>query len=913
MKKSSTFCSFKFRKFRARRKILGSVRLAVWKKVFLIMMMCLAGSGLSLPLAADEFRLDLPSGLERQWPGPDFFACNFEDWQIKDGSLHCLTPAINRYVYFLSGEIEGQSGQFEASFIARINFWPSRPRLRNYLGLRLGIKGKDGDYRQAAVSGQGIDLGLSTDGLLFIGDLESVSSIETQETIKAALKTGVEFKIALAVDSSGYRLELRLFEAQSGRLLDELEESGQEPEKVKGGLALVASLPEVKINPPDFSAGQFNEVKFRGELFQKRPERRLGPVAFTLYTLSNQQLKLRAQLIPDSLMDKSLIALDLKNGQEWVRVAVEKIQPDNSGVLFSIKDWKSEEAVVFRLVALEASGQEADYPPFYGRFSPEPSEAKETRLAVLSGGSEADYPYSRVVAELRELSPDLLFFGGNQVFGRPVSWWQEKVSLAQLKREYLRQWILFGWAFSDLLKERPAILTPDARDYFQLKLWGDGGQAGIEEKTGNPFEAQDKGGFLLPADFVRLVLATQTSHLPDSPAGELGEAGFRPYFCEVNYGCLSLAVLDDRMFKTPPASVYGPEQIRNGWPVNPALEIGKEAKARGASLHGEEQLAFMKRWAEDWSGQIEYKAALSQSLWACLETVPAGTAGDEALFKSPPPSPGEYPSSDEPAADFNSGGWPPAAREEAVKILRKAMAVHLAGSGGPPASLKYGLDRFEEASYAFVPKPLTSAWLVRWLPAPKTRVKGKTLPSPTGNFRDAFGNRLTVKAVANPEASADQSGSNLSSGFGLVRFLPDGKIIVENRSVTASTSLKEAGPIPGWPVVFSVLDNEGRRPAAYLPTLKFKGLDRPLVQIVEEARQEVVYTVRVRGSEFRPPVFRAGNYTIRCGQPGTSSWRELKKISSLPASVKKVMLIDFSQPAPGKPKMHASHLPRQNQ
>jgi len=112
-------------------------------------------------------------------------------------------------------------------------------------------------------------------------------------------------------------------------------------------------------------------------------------------------------------MDKSLIALDLKNEQEWVRVAVEKFKPENSGVLFSIKDWKSQEAVAFRLVALEANGREADYPPFYGRFSPEPSEGKETRLAVLSGGSEADYPYSRVVAELRELSPDLLFF-----------WWQ---------------------------------------------------------------------------------------------------------------------------------------------------------------------------------------------------------------------------------------------------------------------------------------------------------------------------------------------------------------------------------------------------------------------------------------------------------------------------------------------------------
>jgi len=902
MKKSASLFSLIFQQFRVRERIQALAGSVIWKKVLVMVVIWLVGASLSLPLVADEFELRLPSDLERSWPGPDFFACNFEDWQVKDGALHCLTPAINRYVYFLSGEIEGQAGRFEASFIARVNSSPSRPRLRNYLGFRLGIKGKDGDYRQAAVSGQGIDLGLSTDGLLFIGDLESVSSTETQETIKAALKTGVAFKIVLDLDSSGYRLTLRLFEAQGGRLLDELEESGQEPEKIRGGLALVASLPEVTINGPNFSVGQFNEINFRGELLRLRPERQLGPVAFTLYTLSNKQLKLRAQLIPDSLEEKSLVAFDLKDGEEWSRTAVEKIQPENSGVLFSIKDWRSQATVAFRLVVLKENGQEAGFPPFYGRIAPEPLGAQEIRLAVLSGGSEADYPYSRVVAELRELNPDLLFFGGHQIFGRPVSWWRERVTLARFKQEYLRQWVLFGWAFSDLLKERPAILTPDARDYFQLKLWGDGGQTGLEEKAANPFEAQDKGGFLLPADFVRLVLATQTSHLPESPAGQLPGTSFKPYFCEVNYGALSLAALDDRMFKTPPASVYGLEQIRNGWPANPTLKIAdREAKARGVSLHGQEQRAFMKRWAEDWSDQTEYKAALSQSLWACLETVPAGAAGDEALFKSPPPSPGGYPPSDEPAADFNSGGWPPAAREEAVKILRKALAVHLAGSGGPPASLKYGLERYEEAGYALVPKPLASNWLVRWLPAAGTRVKGKTLPNPTGNFSDAFGNRLTVKAVGNPEAVADQGSSSLSSGFGLVRFRPDGTIVFENRSAAPSTSAQEAGLLPGWPIVFSVLDNDGRRPAAYLPTLNFKGIDRPLVQIVEESSQEVVYSVRVRGSEFRPPVFRAGNYTIRCGQPGTSSWRELKKISSLPASVKKVMVIDFSQSATIKP------------
>lgn len=151
--------------------------------------------------------------------------------------------------------------------------------------------------------------------------------------------------------------------------------------------------------------------------------------------------------------------------------------------------------------------------------------------------------------------------------------------------------------------------------------------------------------------------------------------------------------------------------------------------------------------------------------------------------------------------------------------------------------------------------------------------------------------------MANPVTSTDQAGGSQASGFGLVRFRQDGTIVFENWSAADSTSGKEARLLPRWPLVFSVLDNDGRRPAAYLPTLRFKGIDRPLVQVIEEISQEVVYTVRVRGSEFTPPVFRAGNYTVRCGQPGTSSWREIKKLP-LPAGVKKVRLIDFSQPAP---------------
>jgi hypothetical protein len=73
------------------------------------------------------------------------------------------------------------------------------------------------------------------------------------------------------------------------------------------------------------------------------------------------------------------------------------------------------------------------------------------------------------------------------------------------------------------------------------------------------------------------------------------------------------------------------------------------------------------------------------------------------------------------------------------------------------------------------------------------------------------------------------------------------------------------------------LDNDGRRPAGYLPVLRFKGIDNPVVQVVEEASREIIYTLRIRGNEFRPPVFQAGNYTVRCGQPGTGNWKRAQK------------------------------------
>ena len=67
-----------------------------------------------------------------------------------------------------------------------------------------------------------------------------------------------------------------------------------------------------------------------------------------------------------------------------------------------------------------------------------------------------------------------------------------------------------------------------------------------------------------------------------------------------------------------------------------------------------------------------------------------------------------------------------------------------------------------------------------------------------------------------------------------------------------------------------------------MPTLRFRGMDGPVVQVIDETNQEVVYTLRASGSSFRPPVRRAGVYTVKVGELGTSRVRVLEHLTAEP-------------------------------
>ena len=53
---------------------------------------------------------------------------------------------------------------------------------------------------------------------------------------------------------------------------------------------------------------------------------------------------------------------------------------------------------------------------------------------------------------------------------------------------------------------------------------------------------------------------------------------------------------------------------------------------------------------------------------------------------------------------------------------------------------------------------------------------------------------------------------------------------------------------------------------AYLPTLEIQGQEDPVVQVVDESNDKIVYTLRIKGTSFRPKVFAKSTYTIKVGE-----------------------------------------------
>lgn len=764
--------------------------------------------------------------------GPDWYAGPLQDWDIREGRA-CASPRgpAARFAHVATKQLADPTAGFVIETTVHIDPNVSRGREKT-AGIVIGVRGNPDNLLHAVVYPEHSFLaGLTADGGIVLGTeyqkLSPAPAGPVQLVLRGSASDGGKVRLHLtANDTNGRRC---------GSLTTE--EPG---EAIRGAIGLhVRSGRKNEPSDPDPSEfARFSDVQTTGDAFQSHPENRFGPILWTQYSYAGSMLKVQAQFPPLEPEDASHAALQFRDESgKWRTVTTAAIEPASSTALFEIDSWDAREDVDYRVV-YEHLGTESSWS---GVIRKEPSPNRPWTLGLFSCDHGDLFPLRELLVEVRRRDPDMLFFAGDQFYEGFGGFGMVREPLAIARLDYLRKWFLFGWTNRDLLKDRPSIIVPDDHDVFQGNLWGQGGRElpgmSTPKQRRAPFA---RGGYAMAPDWIHIAQRCQTGHLPPAFDPTPVEQKIGVYYTGFSFGGVSFAVVEDRKFKIGPQS--------------------EQATAGSDTLLGVRQLRFLESWAEDWRDDATMKIVLSQTLFAQGATHIGGQ-----LRRA------------EETPDSNS--WPVAGRNRAVAAIRKAAAFSLHGDQHLALQVRHGIDDWNDAGVAFM-GPATCAGFARaWWPDTQTSSQSPvgSLPSEayTGKFHDDYGHPLTVHAVANPvPVSQWENGDPVklamakASGYAMIGVDPTQQTMTVNcypLPYQIDTDRLDGDQYAGWPLTFSINDNDGRDPIGFLPKQRFD-IDRPVIGVYHAEGGELIYARRILERDFQPPVYEPGRYELRVGK-----------------------------------------------
>jgi alkaline phosphatase D len=834
----------------------------------------------------------------RVWLGPEYWANPLQDWQVRENRIECVQSGGDRNVFLLTHELTEKEGTLGMTVVVGRLGQDSSDLQEGWVGFKLGVRGRFNDYRDSAVRGDGLPVGMCTDGRLFIGKLDP-----SAEKVPAPSRPTVLCLKAEPLDTT-YSVTIEAYEPEDyleeDKKIAQIHRDDIDPDWLTGGLALVCShgkLPNMPEKRPGVEYGNWGfrkgtarggNVRFwfshwlvLGSKVRAYRERTFGPILFSQYTLSDGIMKMTAQMPPIGQNDSQNVELQVERDSKWNSLGTAKIDELSRTATFRIEKWNSDVDTPYRLVyrMKDSEGEEKEH-YWSGTVRKEPADKEEFVVAGFTGNNDLGFPNNDFVKSVAYHDPDLLFFSGDQIYEGVGGYGIQTDTVERAAVDYLRKWYLYGWAYRDLMRDRPTISIPDDHDVYHGNLWGAGGKATPKGLSGQ--QAQDAGGYKMFPEWVNMVQRTQTSHLPDPYDPTPVEQDISVYYTNMNYGGISFAVIEDRKFKSAPGPLLPQAKINNGWPQNPDFDPKTQADIPDAVLLGDRQLKFLNNWADQWTKKTWMKVALSQTIFANVATLPEAEIHDRNVPKLRVLEQGQYPPDDRPVCDFDSNGWPQTGRNKALAAMRKAFAIHIAGDQHLGSTIQYGIDDWHDAPFAFCAPAVSNVWPRRWYPATGGANRKQGAPKYTGDFEDGFGNKMTVHAVSNPVFTGLKPANlyDRATGYGIVRFNRHTRdITIECWPRLSDPSKPNPKQYPGWPVIFNQLDNYNRKPYGYLPTLKVTGLENPVVQVVDQLSNEVIYTLRIKGNSFQPKVFEDGIYTVKIG-PDTKKMKVLKDLKA---------------------------------
>jgi hypothetical protein len=722
---------------------------------------------------------------DRVWLGEDFWANPMEDWRIVDGAAECQTAGGDRNIQLLTHQLTNPEGTFETSVQIRRVETKQRD---GGAGFRIGIQSDLNEYRSNSFSAAGIRAG-AMDGKLILGNKSAALSGEPKDNDPLVLT------LQGAPQGDQYLLKITALTAD-GTELGQLDLNVAKS-RVLGNIALVNNF--------DLQQRQRNGARYRfakwsldGDAFTVNNKHKFGPILWSMYSLSDSRgtdgfvMKISALTPPLGPQDNNSIELQVERDGNWKSLGHQRLDPDAWVATFRVANWDESQSHRYRLVYREkrTSGPVV-LSDWTGIIRANPT-GRPLRLGALTCQNHYGFPYEPVANNVQSLDPDLVYFSGDQLYENHGGYGLIRQPAGPAILNYLRKFYMFGWAFRELMRDRPTLCIPDDHDVFQGNIWGEGG-APMKDIAGG---ASSKGGYIEPARMVNVVHRTNAAHHPDfyDPTPCLQDISV--YYGDMVYGNVSFAILGDRQWKS------GPERVETG---SGRADHVKDQDVDtsvldkpGLILLGERQEEFLKHWVDDWRGH-EMKVLLSQTVFAGVATHHGQYNG---YLK----------------ADLDSGGWPQTARNNAIRIIRKGMPLHVNGDQHLTSLVQYGVDSQRDSSWSFCVPAISAGYPRWWRPdevgMPHANRPAHGLPD-TGEYLDGFGNKVYVYAVGNPEVGTKKNRYELAhqkgSGFGFVTIDTDARTykLDSYRFLIDPADGSPENQFPGWPVILHQKENAG--------------------------------------------------------------------------------------------------------
>lgn len=367
---------------------------------------------------------------DRTWAGEHFWANRLQDWEVKDGRLVCIQSSSKkpmRTVHLVSSRLSNK-GNFKMSVTTGSTMVNANLNETAASGFLIGA-GASIDYRAASLihhspgNEGGYFAGLSANGLLFIQDFNHLEKEMLTSVELDGLPESYSVMVSGDVQGTDYQIVLKvqdLSKKELGSLTYTMNES-----ELNGNVALV-SHPGTGENTGAF---WFNNWELSGEKFNYNATHTSGPIITAQYTLSNELVKINAQLMPIGKGDSQSVDLEIETDQGWENVGTSTVQPLSHNALFRIEDFKHTTNVPYRLsYQLKDTGETYFYK---GVFRADPVDkdtivvagftgnhnlAKGVERAPFNWKEQIWYPHTQLLDNLEKQQADLLFFSGDQIY-----------------------------------------------------------------------------------------------------------------------------------------------------------------------------------------------------------------------------------------------------------------------------------------------------------------------------------------------------------------------------------------------------------------------------------------------------------------------------------------------------------------